>query len=213
MKHRRRHFLINKPFQLRFMLYITGTLLVVSSVVLASLYFGMWGGVLDAFSNEKVRNDLLTATRLTEYESARANPASGYSSLSFFKQAQKLTERQQEVFKDILNETNRKILPKLLLLLILIAWGSIYLSHKIAGPLYRFQSVFQELNHGNMKTRVHLRKGDEAQFLGSHLNRTIEYLDFIFSRLKNILQNEPDKDRLILRMKEELANIKTSVDH
>src|SRR5574337_629496 len=39
---------------------------------------------------------------------------------------------------------NMKV-PRFFLLICLIAWGSIYLSHKIAGPLYRFQVSLEDL--------------------------------------------------------------------
>src|SRR3989338_3696399 len=122
MQERRSHFLINKPLQFRFMIYIITTLVTVSAVVILSFYFGICGGVLDAFSDSQVRDELLVASRLSEYESARiTGHEKAPSSLSFFKQANRLSLRQQEVFKNILDDTNRKLLPKFVFLLILIA--------------------------------------------------------------------------------------------
>ncbi len=208
---RRTHYLINKPLQLRYMAYITGTLFLVSLILMSSFYFGIWGGILDAFSNEQIRNDLLIATRLSEYEVARTAPESSPSALSLFRQTQMLSNRQQEIFKNILNDTNRKLIPKTILVLILIGWGSVFLSHKIAGPLYRFHVGLEEIDKGNMKIRVFLRKGDEGQFIATRFNQTAENLDFTFSRLKNIIQeNESNTERMVLRLKEELAKIKTS---
>lgn len=211
MKERRSHFLINKPLQLRFMIYIIATLITVSAVVIISSYFGIWGSVLDAFSNSQIRDELLTASRLSEYESARLighekNP----STLSFFKEADRLSLRQREVFKTILSDTHRRLLPKVLFLLILIAWGSIYLSHKIAGPLYRLFISLEELGKGNMSVRIHLRKFDEAHFLETQFNETADNLDKIFSRIKTIAhENADEPDRLKNQLQEELKKIKT----
>jgi methyl-accepting chemotaxis protein len=212
--YQRKNYFINKPLQLRFMAYITGTLLTVAVILMASIYFGIWGGILDAFSNDKIRNDLLIATRLTEYEVARVTPeAPPPLALSFFKQSAKLSERQREIFKDILDETNRKMIPKLALVVLLIAWGSIFLSHKIAGPLYRFHVGLADIDKGNLKTRITLRKGDEGQFIADRFNQTVENLDFTFARLKNILaENETNHERMVMRLKEELSKIKTSTD-
>lgn len=198
--------------QFRFMLYITVTLMVVSAVVIVSFYFGIWGSVLDAFSNSQVRDELLIASRISEYESARlSGQEKAPASLSFFKQADRLSRRQQEIFKGILDETNRKLLPKFLFLLILISWGSIYLSHKIAGPLYRFQISLEELEKGNMTVRIQLRESDEAHFLGSQFNQTVQNLDVLFSRIKNIVnENSENPERLKGRLQEELNKIKTS---
>ncbi|HXV28670.1 MAG TPA: hypothetical protein VD913_06875 [bacterium] len=214
MVERRKHFLINKPLQFRYMAYITLTLFAISAVVVISLYIGIWGSVLDSFSDEKVRSDFLIASRITQYEQARINVKSEpLSPLSFFKQAEKLSARQREIFKDILNDANRKIIAKLFILLFFIAWGSIYLSHKIAGPFYRFDATLGEIEQGNLQTRIHLRRFDEGQFLADRFNHVIETLDFTFSRFKNIVaENEGNPSRLSARLKEELAKFKTSVD-
>ena len=213
MKERRRKFLINKPHQLRFMVYVTFPLLAICSITMLGLYFGVWGSVLDAFSDDRIRNDLLLASRLTEYEQARHPVPNEISTLSFFQQAKRLSQRQREIFKDILNETNRKLLPKFLLVLFFIGWGSIYISHKIAGPLYHFDRVLAEIDKGNLRIRVRLRQGDEARFLGERFSQTIEKLDQTFCRLKNIIrENENDPEHMTARLKEELSKIKTS-DH
>ncbi|MCM8775921.1 MAG: HAMP domain-containing protein [Candidatus Omnitrophica bacterium] len=214
MKERRRHYFIDKPLQLRYMAYILIPLVTVSVIAIFSLYFGIWGGVLDAFSDEKIRNDLLIASRLTEYEQARLPYSEAkVSPLSFFRQTEKLSQRQREVFKNILNETNRKIFLNFIFLLFFIGWGSIYVSHKIAGPLYRFHATLESIEKGDFRIRIHLRSRDEAQFLAECFNRTLENLDFTFSRLKNIVtENESKSERLTVRLKEELSKFRTSAD-
>ena len=214
MKERRKHFLIDKPLQFRYMAYIIIPLFSVSLISIISLYLGIWGGVLDAFSDEQIRNDLLIASRLTEYEQARTpQHQEPISTLSFFKQTEKLSQRQREVFKDVLDETNRKLIAKFLFLLFFIAWGSIYLSHKIAGPLYRFHSTLEQIGNGDVRVRIKLRKEDEAKILANKFNQTLEHLDFTFSRLKNIVrENESNPERLLARIKEELKKIRTSAD-
>src|SRR3989338_8850193 len=178
MKERRKHFLIDKPLQFRYMAYIIIPLFSVSLISIISLYLGICGGVLDAFSDEQIRNDLLIASRLTEYEQARTpQHQEPISTLSFFKQTEKLSQRQREVFKDILDETNRKLIAKFILLLFFIAWGSIYFSHKIAGPLYRFHATLEAIDKGDVSIRIRLRKADEAQLLAKRFNLTLENLD------------------------------------
>ncbi len=214
MKERRSHFLINKQLQLRYMAFITATLVSVAAAVIISFYFGIWGSVLDVFSDAQVREDLLTASRLTEYENARflhQDKPSGV--LAFFKQAEKLSKRQQEVFKQLLDDTNQKLLLKCFMLFVLIAWGSIYLSHKIAGPLYRFQISLKEIQKGNMTVRIGLRRADEAQFVGDQFNQTAQNLDDTFSRLKKILaENESQPEKIVSVIRQELAQVKTSAD-
>ena len=213
IQNRRRHFFINKPLQTRYMVYVTAILFVVTSVIILSLYFGIWGGVLDAFSNASIREDLLIATRLTQYEDARLPQDKTPSALTFFKQAEKLSLRQREIFKSILDQTNQKLVTLFVFLLGFIAWGSVFLSHKIAGPLYRFEATLKQIEKGDLATRVKLRKFDEAQFVADHFNETIENLDFTFGRLKNIIrENEANPERMKSRLLEELSKFKTSAD-
>ena len=70
-QNRRKHFFINKPLQIRFMLAVIVPLLLINLVALAGLYFGIWSKVLETFSNEQTLNDLVTASRMVEYEQAR----------------------------------------------------------------------------------------------------------------------------------------------
>lgn len=213
LSERRRHFLINKALQLRYLASLTLIVAVVTGVSLLSLYFGIWGGVLDAFSNEQIRNDLLTASRIQEYEEARIpRPADdeGFSTLSWMKQSERLSQRQREVFKNILDQTNRGLAKKLALLLFFIAWGTIFLSHKIAGPLFRFQRIFETVAQGDLSTRCHLRKFDEAKAVAGTLNQALESLDLSISRMKKILQqHQKDPLRAVEQLKTELSKFKT----
>jgi hypothetical protein len=66
-QNRRKQFFINKPLQVRFMLAVVIPLLFINLVAIAGFYFGIWGKVLDSFSDEKTLNDLVTASRMVEY--------------------------------------------------------------------------------------------------------------------------------------------------
>ena len=213
-KERRRHFFIDPPLQFRYMFSISIVLLVVLAASLAHLYFGIWGGVIDSFSDERVLNDFLTASRLEEYEAARhpeAAPVEPLSPLSFFRQTERLSIRQREIFQELLLHTNRNLLGKLIFLFILIAWGTIYLSHKIAGPLFRFQKISEGLARGDLAIRCQLRKFDEAKRVAESLNQSLEFLDSTVSGIKKIAsEGGADRERLLSRLREELAKFKTS---
>lgn len=213
-KNRRKQIIINRPFQLRFMAYISLPLLLITLLTLIGLYLGIWGSVLEVFSDHQLRNDLVTASRLTQYEEARQRPGlRDLESLSFFNETEKLSLHQREAFRNILDEVHRKIFPKFLLILLFIAWGSIFISHKIAGPLYRYQKILEELEKGNVGIRVNLRKSDEGKILAARFNQTLSALDSMFQRLKAILkEHESDPERMAGRLKEELSKIKTSAD-
>ncbi|HOW60042.1 MAG TPA: hypothetical protein PLO78_10010 [Candidatus Omnitrophota bacterium] len=212
LQNRRKHFFINKPLQIRYMLFLTVPLLIISAVTIFGFYIGIWGKVLDAFSDQQTREDLLTASRMIEYEQARhPETHQTLSSLSLFKQTEKLSARQREVFKEILNETNRSLLWKFALLLTVIAWGTVFLSHKIAGPLYRFSKAFDEMEKGNYRTRVFLRKLDEGHPVAEELNAALEKTDHLLAELK-VISQENDASQAVAKIREKLSNIKTSAD-
>ncbi len=101
-QNRRRHFFIDKPLQVRYMLTVSAPLLVICFVAIFSFYIGIWGRVLGSFSDEQTCTDLLTASRMVEYEQARypgTAKSSDFSMLSLFKETEKLSQRQRDVFK------------------------------------------------------------------------------------------------------------------
>lgn len=50
---------------------------------------------------------------------------------------------------------------------------ALFVSHKIAGPLYRFQQTFRELGSGNFTNQVKLRKDDQLQEVAGVFNQMI----------------------------------------
>jgi methyl-accepting chemotaxis protein len=65
-------------------------------------------------------------------------------------------------------------------LLIMMAFVSVaaiavtlVVSHKIAGPLYRFRQAFKELAGGNFSEQVRLRKGDQLVEVAGDINQMI----------------------------------------
>ncbi|MDD5225978.1 MAG: hypothetical protein PHV97_02195 [Candidatus Omnitrophica bacterium] len=211
-QNRRKHFFINKPLQIRFMLAVIVPLFLINLVALAGLYFGIWSKVLETFSNEQTLNDLVTASRMVEYEQARHPVASqDFSSLSFFMQTEKLSQRQREVFKGILDETNRSLLWKFTLLLFFLGWGTIFISHKIAGPLFRFSKAFNEVEKGDYRARVTLRKLDEGHPVAHEFNEAMEKTDSLLSNLKALSQ-EKDAPQAVAKIKEKLSTVQTSAN-
>ena len=211
-QNRRKHFFINKPLQFRFMLTVIVPILLINLVALVGLYWGIWSKVLETFSNEQTLNDLVTASRMVEYEQARHPIANqNFSSLSFFRQTEKLSERQREVFKGILDDTTRALLWKFALLLGFLGWGSIFISHKVAGPFFRFSKAFGEVEKGDYRSRVVLRKLDEGRPVAQEFNDALKKTDQLLSDLKALTQ-EKDASQAVAKIKEKLATVQTSTD-
>lgn len=85
-------------------------------------------------------------------------------------------EQRADAAKSILL-LHSTIWPGILAVIVLFGLLSIYLSHKVAGPLYRIKSALSELTAGNYSVRVTLRKWDELIDLAEQVNLFSETLD------------------------------------
>ncbi len=77
----------------------------------------------------------------------------------------------------VLVEIGTSMWPALIALVLAAAIFSIYLTHRVAGPLYRFQKSTGELAEGNLALRITLRAGDELHDLADLANRAVANLD------------------------------------
>jgi nitrogen fixation/metabolism regulation signal transduction histidine kinase len=64
----------------------------------------------------------------------------------------------------------------ILLLGVLISVVAVFLSHRIAGPLFRFERSVEEITRGNLAFCVILRKKDEGKELAGLMNEMITSL-------------------------------------
>ena len=68
---------------------------------------------------------------------------------------------------------HKSIWPALGVVILVLSALSIFITHKIAGPVYRFRKVFAEVSKGNLNITVRLRKRDEFKDLAEELNMVI----------------------------------------
>jgi HAMP domain-containing protein len=61
---------------------------------------------------------------------------------------------------------------------------SIYLTHRLAGPLFRIEQTARELIRGNLALRIRLRKGDELHELAGLLNEVLDTLEQSFGEIR-----------------------------
>lgn len=69
-----------------------------------------------------------------------------------------------------------RLWPALLLVLGLLAFHSVVTSHRVAGPLYRFQCVWKAVAEGDLSVRARLRKSDYLKKEAEVMNEMIEAL-------------------------------------
>jgi len=67
-----------------------------------------------------------------------------------------------------------KIFVRSLLLIFAIAIISVFISHRIAGPIYKFQRILEALASGEKVQEIKLRKRDEFYELARAINNLIK---------------------------------------
>ena len=72
---------------------------------------------------------------------------------------------------------HEKIWLPLSAILILVFFGVILVSHRIAGPIYRLEKTIEEFMTGNFKERMKLRKTDELKEIEVIINNLATYLE------------------------------------
>ena len=78
-----------------------------------------------------------------------------------------------------------KFWPAVIFSLIVIALHSIRTSHKIAGPLYRFDRLFESIKEGNLSQKISLRKGDYLINEMDNINEMLESLQIRVQEIKD----------------------------
>ena len=69
-----------------------------------------------------------------------------------------------------------RIWPAVLVLFVLLSGHSVFVSHRIAGPLYRFRVVLDALKEGEISSPISIRKGDYLQQEADLINEVLESL-------------------------------------
>ncbi len=107
------------------------------------------------------------------------------------------------------------VIFKLIIYILIVIIASAVISHKIAGPIYKFEKISQNIANGDMTQRVYLRKGDSLIELQNAFNQMIENIHLVMKineDLKNELKNrniEKEKiDEIDKKIKEIMPEFK-----
>lgn len=195
---RRTHYLINSKFQLK---YTTAMVAMVVAVMLATgvgLYVGMWSSIIENFSQFKVSENLETAKRIAGYEEARYKKGD-FRLEKIFREAELLSAREKETLHNALNSVNRSLVPKIALLVVVVFLAGIFVSHRIAGPMHRFEKTAQAISNGDLSANFNIRKTDELQDIAAPLEKMVESLRKDMAEIKRLAQEgKPEEIKGVL---------------
>ena len=76
----------------------------------------------------------------------------------------------------VLLDLHALVWPVLLPVVALLLLHSIFVSHRIAGPIFNFRRIFERISAGDLTTPVHIRKTDYLQNEARVLGRMVEGL-------------------------------------
>lgn len=87
------------------------------------------------------------------------------------------TPEEQQLISSVVLYLHRSLWPGFILVALLAAMQSIFSSHRLVGPMFRFEKMVQELISGNYSLRIKIRKRDQFKEMEGHLNRLAENLE------------------------------------
>ena len=123
----------------------------------------------------------------------------------------------------MLAQFNTIILVKIALYLGLMLLVSVFVSHRFAGPIYRFEKSAQIVSSGDLTHRVSLRTGDELMELQEEFNGMIANIQSLVQKDRNLAAHLASRiDELLKKipensgpatLQEELRSLKLELQH
>jgi methyl-accepting chemotaxis protein len=116
---------------------------------------------------------------------------------------------------------NGVLAVKIALYLGLMLLVSLYVSHRFAGPIYRFEKSAQEVGAGDLTHRVSLRTGDELLELQEEFNGMTAGLQALVQKDRNLAARLRERiDEIAQKLpenagpaREELKDLKLELEH
>lgn len=88
---------------------------------------------------------------------------------------------------DMVLYIHSRLWPVVLAIFVILSVHSILVSHKIAGPLYRFRTIFKKIAQGEISEQFSIRKGD---FLVNEKQRLEEMMQVLTLKISEIQHEE-----------------------
>lgn len=90
----------------------------------------------------------------------------------------------EENMRGVYSLFNSTLVLRLLVMVSVVIVTTIYLSHRVAGPVFRIERELREMSHGDFTRRIVLRKNDDLKKLAAELNRLISRVENILNKVK-----------------------------
>ena len=89
---------------------------------------------------------------------------------------------------DIFDSVNSTLVRWIFVFIFIIAILSIFVSHKIAGPVYRLEETTRVIASGDLTGKIYLRHGDELQDLQEAFNKMSDSLCKMVAKDREVIE-------------------------
>jgi nitrogen fixation/metabolism regulation signal transduction histidine kinase len=195
--------------------------ILISSSVLFSFYYGLKKVIYDEFSTKNLLTKLKDIDRIAGYEEMRQRyqhtSPGNIEDTKMTKEANMLSRKQEELLNSFLKKMLRETFSYLSILLIIITIGTMFATHKIAGPIYRIKMLLKEAEAGNFNINFKLRSGDRLQDLANCLNNLFDKYRISLKELSSSVSELEIKCRILeektndQNTKKEILNLKNKI--
>ncbi len=186
-KFRRKQYIIKPVFQLKISFIIVMTLLLATAITASLLYFNILNSVLPEFSTDKLKQRIEIAADIRMRQIARYSPEVTENTefqIFFPETAKMLSDYETQIVVQVLHDVNKNLVPWIMVLFALILSFGIFLTHRIAGPIYRFEETIKNATEGDLNARIKLRWADEFKNLAGSINGMLNSLSQRLIKLK-----------------------------
>jgi methyl-accepting chemotaxis protein len=125
--------------------------------------------------------------------------------------------------KLVIEKTSLAILPSVILTNVIttLVVGAVVIiitllvSHKIAGPMFRFEKDLEEISQGNLQKQIHIRNGDQFGSVARNLNQMVEKLNEKLCEVRRELERIADEaaaQNLPQAFKDDLEKCRRNID-
>jgi len=109
---------------------------------------------------------------------------------------------QAQIARMLMNMHNSSW-PILAAMILLMSLGTIFMTHRIAGPVYRLKQILTDVSDGKLNVNLELREKDDLKDLAQHVNVLID-------DLRGLVETLQGNDASLKQCLAELENMPTS---
>ncbi len=109
---------------------------------------------------------------------------------------------KQEVANEFLLFHSR-VWPAIFIIFVLLALHSVFISHRIAGPLYQFRNILEAVTAGNLTVRATIRESDYLHREAAVINDMIAHLN---TRIRDIEDHSEELQAGLVELKKAIGS-------